>query len=180
MTQTQTQDLLDAKSQWDSCHLRGVKDKVVDTQPWESIRIKHAFDSDSLRDFCVETHFTTCGLFQAAWAVVLGTYTANDEICSGFIPRSQTSPLAIYRTKVDGRKPAREVLKTLEPKQLVCALDFAQGLKIMEEVAQSSALFDTCLSMAGCDTVEGKNGEVCLLHYSPNMFLLVNNMSRKV
>lgn len=134
--------------QWDSCRLsRKDNDPYIGTE-WLSVIIQQSFDINSVRKFCVEKDTTSNKVFQAAWGIVLGLYTGNDEICSGFT--DDDMHVVIYHSKVDGLRPIFEVLERLEEQNLNNTnnhITAAEALKFLREMAQSSGLFDTCLSI---------------------------------
>lgn len=51
-------------------------------------------DTSRLRKFCIDVGVTPANVLQAAWAMVLRTYTGEDDVCFGYVSSGRELPIA--------------------------------------------------------------------------------------
>ncbi|KAI9745822.1 MAG: hypothetical protein M1818_000503 [Claussenomyces sp. TS43310] len=122
----------------------------------------HLDGASKLQRFCEAHEITIGNLFQAAWGLILRSYTGSDEVCFGYMASGRDIPLkdisdaigpyinlVVCKLNLEGNNTVGQVLKTLQDDYLNCLPHQHTSLaKIQHELENSGeSLFNTIMSI---------------------------------
>lgn len=111
------------------CYFPTLDDGVTQEDRLEAVQLKHGLTTDVLNSFCRERSITMSNLFQAAWALVLRSFTGSDQVCFGYLVSGRDVP-------VDNIENAIGAFINM----LVCRLDMSGTLtQVLEKVQEDYA-----------------------------------------
>lgn len=136
---------------WDSCHVFGAKDQgtgACGPLSVESVTFEHAIDQASVLAFCQDRQVSEMTVLKLAWCIVVGAYAGAEDICIGVrAHRGQN----VLRCRLDPRQTAGSLLSSMEE----IVLESEEGKRELADLASSSGLFDTVLSIMNRDSALG-------------------------
>ena len=142
------------------CHFPTLNDDLPgESQPGE---LKMDIQGiDALSELCAAKNFTPATVFQAAWALLLQTYTGQDDVCFGYLTAGREMPVAeisdavgvfinmmVYHTKLSPESTVASLAKEIQQ-------SFMGGLphqhcsvaEIQHALGLSKPLFNTIMSL---------------------------------
>ncbi|KAG0156359.1 hypothetical protein PDIDSM_3537 [Penicillium digitatum] len=142
------------------CHFPTLNDDLPgESQPGE---LKMDIQGiDALSELCAAKNFTPATVFQAAWALLLQTYTGQDDVCFGYLTAGREMPVAeisdavgvfinmmVYHTKLSPESTVASLAKEIQQ-------SFMGGLphqhcsvaEIQHALGLSKPLFNTIKSL---------------------------------
>ncbi len=141
---------------WDSCHVFGAKDQgTVTSGPLsvESVALEHAIDQASVLSFCQDRQVSEMTLLKLAWCIVVGAYAGAEDICIGVRARRGQN---VLRCRLNPQQTAGSLLSSMEEVSLASE----DGKGELAELASSTGLFDTVLSIVNRDLALAAEGTV--------------------
>ncbi|KAH8586613.1 hypothetical protein B0O99DRAFT_695320 [Bisporella sp. PMI_857] len=120
------------------------------------------FDTSLLRKFCIDAGLTPANVFQAAWAMVLRTYTGEDDVCFGYVSSGRELPIAniqdivgplinmlVCRSNLPKEKPILEVIQQMQEDHISSLSHQRSSLAKIQNTLQVSkeGLFNSAMSV---------------------------------
>ncbi|KAI0197929.1 hypothetical protein F4808DRAFT_463310 [Astrocystis sublimbata] len=114
-----------------------------------------------LGSFCRRLGITQAAVIQAAWAIVLGAYTGQSDVCFGYLASDRDAPLEgiedcvaplisvqVCRVKLQDEGIANELLQTVH-RDVVAGLGHRNSslARLQRSLGLSTPLFNTCMSV---------------------------------
>jgi hypothetical protein len=141
---------------WDSCHVFGAKDQgTVTSGPLsvELVTLEHAINQASVLAFCQDRQVSETTLLKLAWCIVVGAYAGAEDICIGVRARRGQN---VLRCRLDPQQTAGSLLSSMEE----IVLESEDGKMELPDLASSTGLFDTVLSIVNGESALGAEGTV--------------------
>lgn len=119
-------------------------------------------DTSLLRKFCIDAGVTPANVFQAAWAMVLRTYTGEDDVCFGYVSSGRELPIAniqdiigplinmlVCRSNLSKEKPILEVIQQMQEDYISSLSHQRSSLAKIQNTLQVSkdGLFNSAMSV---------------------------------
>ncbi|THC98393.1 hypothetical protein EYZ11_002112 [Aspergillus tanneri] len=142
------------------CHFPVVNDDITDDNKLHELAVDME-NADAIHAFCAAHNVTPATVFQAAWALVLKTYTGQDDVCFGYLTAGRDLPvpnisdavgvfinMMIYRMRLSSDHTVATLIKETQD-------GFLKGLshqhcsiaEIQHALGTGQALFNTILSL---------------------------------
>ncbi|MCJ1310476.1 hypothetical protein MMC25_004140 [Agyrium rufum] len=135
---------------WNACHVCSRDwQKPGAKSPESNIERKNVFDEDLLRDFCHQNEISRESLYQAAWAIVSGSFGGVTQPCAAYI-----SPITdltstdlipkIFRCDLQPDLSLKRLLNSIEVRCLE-PTSIRSSIEVVARLASRTSLFDTLI-----------------------------------
>lgn len=119
----------------------------------ESVTLEGVIDQASVLAFCQDRQVSEMTLLKLAWCIVVGTYAGAEDICIGVTTRRGQ---IVLRCRLNSQQTAGSLLSSMEEVFLASE----DGKEELADLASSTGLFDTVLSIVNRDAAQVAEGAV--------------------